>query len=412
MKRRVVITGLGTINPIGNSVEEAWKNCKAGVCGISEITAFDASEFKVKVAAEVKNFKPEDYIDKKEARRMDRFTQLAVAAANEAVKDSGLDMEKEDADRCGVLVSSGIGGLDTLANEHSRGLERGFEKVSPLFIPMCISNMAAGQIAIAHGLKGMCSCVVTACAGGTNAVGDAFHYIRDGYSEVMVCGGAEATVTPFGIGGFASMKALSLSEDPNRASIPFDKERGGFVLGEGSGILVLEEYEHAKARGAKIYGEVVGYGTSCDAYHITAPSPDGSGPAKCMENAVKDAGLALTDIEYINAHGTSTHLNDVGETKAIRMVFGDHADKLMVSSTKSMTGHMLGGTGAVEAIFTTLALKEGFVPATINYQVPDEECDLDIVPNEGRQANIKVAMSNSLGFGGHNACVVIKKFEE
>lgn len=412
MKRRVVITGLGTINPIGNSVEEAWKNCKAGVCGISEITAFDASEFKVKVAAEVKNFKPEDYIDKKEARRMDRYTQLAVAAANEAVKDSGLDMEKEDADRCGVLVSSGIGGLDTLANEHSRGLERGFEKVSPLFIPMCISNMAAGQIAIAHGFKGMCSCVVTACAGGTNAVGDAFHYIRDGYSEVMLCGGAEATVTPFGIGGFASMKALSLAEDPNRASIPFDKERGGFVLGEGAGILVLEEYEHAKARGAKIYGEVVGYGTSCDAYHITAPSPDGSGPAKCMENAVKDAGLALNDIEYINAHGTSTHLNDVGETKAIRMVFGDHADKLMVSSTKSMTGHMLGGTGAVEAIFTTLALKEGFVPATINYQVPDEECDLDIVPNEGRQANIKVAMSNSLGFGGHNACIVIKKFEE
>lgn len=412
MKRRVVITGLGTINPIGNSVEEAWKNCKAGVCGISEITAFDASEFKVKVAAEVKNFKPEDYIDKKEARRMDRYTQLAVAAANEAVKDSGLDMEKEDADRCGVLVSSGIGGLDTLANEHSRGLERGFEKVSPLFIPMCISNMAAGQIAIAHGFKGMCSCVVTACAGGTNAVGDAFHYIRDGYSEVMLCGGAEATVTPFGIGGFASMKALSLSEDPNRASIPFDKERGGFVLGEGAGILILEEYEHAKARGAKIYGEMVGYGTSCDAYHITAPSPDGSGPAKCMENAVKDAGLALNDIEYINAHGTSTHLNDVGETKAIRMVFGDHADKLMVSSTKSMTGHMLGGTGAVEAIFTTLALKEGFVPATINYQVPDEECDLDIVPNEGRQANIKVAMSNSLGFGGHNACIVIKKFEE
>lgn len=412
MKRRVVITGLGTLNPIGNSVEEAWKNCKAGVCGIGEITAFDASEFKVKVAAEVKSFKPEDYMDKKEARRMDRYTQLAVAAANEAVKDSGLDMEKEDADRCGVLVSSGIGGLDTLANEHSRGLERGFEKVSPLFIPMCISNMAAGQIAIAHGFKGMCSCVVTACAGGTNAVGDAFHYIRDGYSEVMLCGGAEATVTPFGIGGFASMKALSLSENPNRASIPFDKERGGFVLGEGAGILVLEEYEHAKARGAKIYGEVVGYGTSCDAYHITAPSPDGSGAAKCMENAVKDADLALTDVEYINAHGTSTHLNDVGETKAIRMVFGDHADKLMVSSTKSMTGHMLGGTGAVEAIFTTLALKDGFVPATINYQVPDEECDLDIVPNEGRQADIRVAMSNSLGFGGHNACIVIKKFEE
>lgn len=411
MKRRVVITGLGTVNPIGNNVETSWKNCKAGVCGIGEITAFDASEFKVKVAAEVKDFVPEDYLGKKEAKRMDRFTQLAVVAANEAVKDSGLDMEKEDADRCGVLVSSGIGGLTTIAGEHTKGLDKGFERISPLFVPMSITNMAAGQIAIAHGFQGMCSCVVTACAGGTNAVGDAFHYIRDGYSEVMLCGGAESTVTPFGIGGFASMKALSLSEDPNRASIPFDKERGGFVLGEGAGILVLEEYEHAKARGAKIYGEIIGYGVSCDAYHITAPSPDGSGPAKCMENAVKDAQIALTDVEYINAHGTSTHLNDAGETKAIRMVFGDHADKLLVSSTKSMTGHMLGGTGAVEAIFTTLALKDGFVPATINYQVPDEECDLDIVPNEGRQKDIKVAMSNSLGFGGHNACVVIRKYE-
>ncbi|MDE5967185.1 MAG: beta-ketoacyl-ACP synthase II [Lachnospiraceae bacterium] len=411
MKRRVVITGMGTLNPIGNSVEEAWKNCKAGVCGIDNITAFDTTDFKVKVAGEVKNFKPEEYIDKREARRMDRFTQLAVAAANEAVKMSGLDMEKEDADRCGVLVSSGIGGLGTLADEHTRGSERGFEKVSPLFVPMSIVNMAAGQIAIAHGFKGMCSCVVTACAGGTNAVGDAFHYIRDGYSEVMLCGGSESTVTPFGIGGFASMKALSLATDANRASIPFDKERDGFVLGEGAGILVLEEYEHAKARGAQIYAEVIGYGVSCDAYHITAPSPDGSGPAKCMENAVKDAGISLTDIEYINAHGTSTHLNDAGETRAIRMLFGEHADKLMVSSTKSMTGHMLGGTGAVEAIFTAMALKDGFVPATINYQVPDEECDLDIVPNKGREKDIKVALSNSLGFGGHNASIVFKKYE-
>lgn len=411
MKRRVVITGMGTLNPIGNSVEEAWKNCKAGVCGIDNITAFDTTDFKVKVAGEVKNFKPEEYIDKREARRMDRFTQLAVAAANEAVKMSGLDIEKEDADRCGVLVSSGIGGLGTLADEHTRGMERGFEKVSPLFVPMSIVNMAAGQIAIAHGFKGMCSCVVTACAGGTNAVGDAFHYIRDGYSEVMLCGGSESAVTPFGIGGFASMKALSLATDANRASIPFDKERDGFVLGEGAGILVLEEYEHAKARGAEIYAEVIGYGVSCDAYHITAPSPDGSGPAKCMENAVKDAGISLTDIEYINAHGTSTHLNDAGETRAIRMLFGEHADKLMVSSTKSMTGHMLGGTGAVEAIFTAMALKDGYVPATINYQVPDEECDLDIVPNNGREKNITVALSNSLGFGGHNASIVLKKYE-
>ena len=412
MKRRVVITGMGALTPIGNDLETSWKNCKAGVCGIKEITAFDTTDFKVKVAGEVKDFKPEDYMDKKEARRMDRFTQLAVAAANEAVKMSGIDIEKENADRCGVLVSSGIGGLETIAAEHKRGMERGFEKVSPLFIPMSISNMAAGQIAIAQGFKGMCSCVVTACAGGTNAVGDAFHYIRDGYSEVMLCGGAESANTPLGIGGFASMKALSLSTDPNRASIPFDKERNGFVLGEGAGILVLEEYEHAKARGAKIYAEIIGYGVSCDAYHITAPSPDGSGPAKCMENAVADAGIALTDVEYINAHGTSTHLNDAGETKAIHMVFGEHAKKLMVSSTKSMTGHLLGGTGAVEAIFTAMALKDGFVPATINYQVPDEECDLDVVPNQGREKDIKIAMSNSLGFGGHNACIVLKKYEE
>ncbi len=411
MKRRVVITGMGTINPIGNDVETAWKNCQAGVCGIGKITAFDTADFKVKVAGEVKDFKPEDYIDKREARRMDRFTQLAVAAAKEAVTMSGLDINKEDAGRCGVLVSSGIGGLGTLANEHSRGMERGFEKVSPLFVPMTIVNMAAGQIAIAHGFQGMCSCVVTACAGGTNAVGDAFHYIRDGYSEVMLCGGSESTVTPFGIGGFASMKALSLSDNPDRASIPFDKERDGFVLGEGAGILMLEEYEHAMARGAVIYAEIVGYGVSCDAYHITAPSPDGSGAAKCMENALKDGELSAADVEYINAHGTSTHLNDAGETRAIRTVFGSHADKLMVSSTKSMTGHLLGGTGAVEAIFTALALKDGYVPATIHYQVPDEECDLDIVPNEGRKKNIKVAMSNSLGFGGHNACIVLKKFE-
>ncbi len=411
MRRRVVITGLGTVNPIGNNVETAWKNCKAGVCGIDKITAFDTTDFKVKVAAEVKDFDPTDYIDKKEAKRMDRFTQIAMVAANEAISDAGLHMEQEDADRCGVLVASGIGGLATIAAEHSRGLERGYEKISPLFIPMTISNIAAGQIAIALGIIDLCSSMVPACAGGTNAVGDAFHYIRDGYSEVMVCGGAEATVTPFGIGGFASMKALSLTEDPNRASIPFDKERNGFVLGEGAGILVLEEYEHAKARNAKIYGEVIGYGASCDAYHITAPAPDGSGAAKCMENAVKDAGIALTDVDYINAHGTSTHLNDAGETKAIHMAFGEHANHLMVSSTKSMTGHMLGGTGAVEAIFSVLALKDGFVPATIHYEVPDEECDLDIVPNVGRQKDIKVAISNSLGFGGHNACVAFKKFE-
>ena len=408
--RRVVITGMGTVNPLANSVEETWDAVKQGKCGIGPITHFDTTDLKVKLAGEVKNFDAAEVLGPKEARRMDVYTQYACAAAKEALADSGLDMEKENADRCGCIVSSGIGGLETICIEHGKGEEKGYSKISPYFIPMTISNMAAGQIAIMYGLKGMCTSVVTACASSNNAIGDSFHRIRDGYEDVMVCGGAEGVVIPLAIGGFQSMKALCTGEDPNRASIPFDKERHGFVMGEGAGILVIEELEHAKARGAKIYAEIVGYGTNCDAYHITAPNPEGEGGAKCMALAVKDAGLEMTDVDYINAHGTSTSLNDAGETLAIKKAFGDHAYKLMVSSTKSMTGHLLGAAGAVEGIITTLALRDGFVPATINYREKDEDCDLDIVPNEGRKADINVALSNALGFGGHNASIVFKKY--
>ena len=410
-RRRVVITGVGAVTPIGNDVPAFWEAIRAGVCGIGPITHFDTANYKASLAAEVKEFHPETVIDKKELRHMDRFTQFAVVAAHEAMADSGLDLAREDAGRCGTIVSSGIGGMETTETEHSKGLEKGFDRISPFYIPMTIANMAAGQIAIAFGLKGMCGCPVAACAGGVNAVGDAFHYVRDGYAEVMVCGGAEATITPMGVGGFTSMRALCLSADPNRASIPFDKERSGFVMGEGAGILVLEELEHAKARGAKIYAEVTGYGATCDAYHITAPTPDGEGGARAMAEAMRDGGIAPEEVDYINAHGTSTELNDAGETAAIRRTFGGHADRLMVSSTKSMTGHMLGAAGAVEAIITALSLHEGFVPATIHYQVPDEACDLDIVPNEGRQAEIRCALSNSLGFGGHNATIALRKWE-
>ncbi len=408
--RRVVITGMGTVNPLANSVEATWDAVKAGKCGIGPITRFDATDFKVKLAGEVKNFDAAEVLEPKEAKRMDVYCQYACAAAKEAMADSGLEMEKENADRVGCIVSSGIGGLSTIAEEHTKGETKGYNRISPFFIPMAISNMAAGQIAIMFGLKGICTSVVTACASSNNAIGDSFHRIRDGYEDVMVCGGAEGVVMPLAIGGFQSMKALCTSEDPNRASIPFDKERHGFVLGEGAGVLVIEELEHAKARGAKIYAEIVGYGTNCDAYHITAPNPEGEGGAKCMTLAVKDAGLEMTDVDYINAHGTSTSLNDAGETLAIKKAFGDHAYKLMVSSTKSMTGHLLGAAGAVEAVITTLALKNSFVPATINYQVPDEACDLDIVPNEGRNEAINVALSNALGFGGHNASLVFKKY--
>ena len=407
--RRVVVTGLGAITPIGNNVEDMWKGVKEGRCGVGPITRYEVGDRKVSLAAEVKDFEPEDFIEKKDLRKMDRYTQFAVVAAKEAMADSGIDMEKEDKSRCGVIVSSGIGGIETTVNENIKCLEKGYDRVSPYFIPMIISNMAAGNIAIQYDLQGICTCIVTACASATNAIGEAFHRIRDGYEEVMVCGGAEAPITPIGIGGFTSSKALSRETDPNRASIPFDKERNGFVMGEGAGILVLEEYEHAINRGAKIYCEVVGYGSNCDAHHITAPLEDGSGAARCMTLALKDGNVDPDEVVYINAHGTSTPLNDKGETNAIKTAFGDHAKELMVSSTKSMTGHLLGASGGVEGVITAKAVKEGFVPATINFKEKDEDCDLDIVPNVGRDADITYAMSNSLGFGGHNASVVFKK---
>ena len=411
-KRRVVITGMGTVNPIGNSVAESWEAVHAGKCGIAPITRYDTAGLKVKLAGEVKNLDLETLLGKRECKKMDRFTQLALAASDQAVADSGLDRERENLDRCGIIFSSGIGGFETIEEAYKRAETRGYDSVSPFMIPMIISNMAAGQMAIRYGFRGMCTCVVTACASSNNALGDAFRHIRDGYSEVMLCGGAEAAITPLAMGGFTSMKALSDSADPKRASIPFDAERSGFVMGEGAGALLLESYEHAAARGAKIYAEVIGYGSSCDAYHMTAPAPGGVGGAACMAQALADAGIAPEDVDYINAHGTSTPMNDSCETQAIHTTFGEHARKLMVSSTKSMTGHLLGAAGAVEAIFTALALKEGYVPATIGYQVPDPACDLDIVPNEGRKADIRIALSNSLGFGGHNAAVVLKKWEE
>ena len=408
--RRVVITGMGTVNPVGNTVEEAWKNVKDGVCGIAPITHFEVTDPRVSLAAEVKNLDAGEFIDKKELKKMDAFCTYALIAADEAVADAGIDFG--DDERSGIIISSGIGGIGVIENESIKCNEKGMDRISPFLIPGAITNMAAGRIAIKYGIHGICECVVTACAGAGNAIGDAFRQIRDNYADVMLCGGTEGSITSLCVGGFNTMKALSRATDPNRASVPFDKERAGFVMGEGAGILVIEELEHAKARNAKIYGEIVGYASNCDAYHITAPLEYGSGAAKCMELALKDAGIKAEDIDYINAHGTSTPMNDKGETMAVKKAFGDHAYKLMMSSTKSMTGHLLGASGAIEAIFSTLALKDGFVPATINYQVPDEECDLDIVPNEGRKADITYAMSNSLGFGGHNVSLIFKKYTE
>ena len=410
-RRRVVITGLGAVTPVGLTASESWQAVKDGVCGIAPITQFDPTGMKVHLAAEVKGFDPANCMTKPEAKHMGRFTQFVVAWAKEALADAAFDPAQADLDRCGVIISSGIGGLSITESEHDRGKEKGWDRVSPFYIPMGICNMAAGQVAILSGFRGMCSCPVTACAGGTNAVGDAFHYIRDGYADAMLCGGTEASVTPLAIGGFTSMKALTQAEDPARASIPFDAERSGFVLGEGAGMLLLEELDHALARGARIYAEVVGYGATCDAYHMTAPRPDGSGGAKAMALALADGGAVPEDVDYINAHGTSTRLNDAGETAAVKTVFGSHAYKLAMSSTKSMTGHMLGAAGAVEAIFTALSLHDGFLPATIHYQTPDPECDLDVVPNEGRSVEIRYAMSTSLGFGGHNGSLLMKKWE-
>ena len=410
--RRVVITGLGTVNPLGLNTRDSWQAVRDGVCGIGLITQYDAGGQKVKLCAEVKGFDPEQFLDRKDARHMARFSQLAMASAMEAMADGGLVMEREDPLRCGVIVSSGIGGLSITVEELDKGHAKGFDRVSPYYIPMTICNMAAGLIAIRYGFQGMCTCPVTACAGGTNAVGDAFRSIRDGYADVMLCGGAESVVTPLAIGGFTTMRALYTGSDPDRASIPFDKERSGFVLGEGAAILLLEEYGHAKARGAKIYAELCGYGVSCDAYHMTCPAPDGSGGAAAMALALADGGVAPDQVDYINAHGTSTPLNDKGETAAVKTVFGDWAYHLAISSTKSMTGHMLGAAGAVEAVFTALALRDGYLPATIHYREPDPECDLDVVPNQGREASLRYALSNSLGFGGHNACILLNHWEE
>lgn len=410
-KRRVVVTGIGTINPIGHNVEETWKSIEEGKCGIAPISLFDTKGMKVTLAGEVKDFDVTKYIDKKEAKKMDRFIQMGMIASKEAMLDSGLDINNIDSHRFGVIVSSGIGGLGSIEKNYQTGEKRGFDRVSPFFIPMTISNLAAGHIAIAYHAQGLCTCPVTACAGGTNAIGDAFRNIRDGYQDVMIAGGCEASVTPLGIGGFTSMKALSDATDPNRASIPFDKERNGFVMGEGAGILILEELEHALKRGAHIYGEITGYGVSCDAHHITAPLPNGEGGAYAMQNALDDAGISYDVIDYINAHGTSTHLNDLCETEAIKSVFKEHAYKLAVSSTKGHTGHCLGAAGGIEAVLSVLALKHDFIPPTLNYQVKDAECDLNVVPNVGVKKDLHYVMSNSLGFGGHNASIIFKEYD-
>ncbi len=404
--KRVVITGLGAITPIGNNVETMWQSMKDGVCGIDIISKFDPSTTKAKVAAEVKDFDPTQYIDKRECRRMDLFCQYALAAAAQAVEDSGIE-GKVAPERFGCYVGSGVGGIHTFYDQ-SVNLYTG-KNISPFFIPMMIGNIAAGNVAIRFKAQGPCLPVVTACSTSTHALGEAFHAIKYGMADAVIAGGAEATITPLAINGFTSCKALTLTDDPRRASIPFDKERSGFVMGEGSGILILEEYEHAVARGAKIYAEICGYGNTCDAHHITAPDPEGKGAARCVQLALEEAGYKGDEELYINAHGTSTSLNDSGETKAFKQVLGEKAYKAHISSTKSMTGHMLGATGAVEAIAATLALKEGIVPPTVNYKEPDPECDLDYTPNKAVEALVEMALSTTFGFGGHNACIALRK---
>ena len=408
--RRVVITGLGAVTPIGNDVESFWTGIKEGKTGFAPITAFDTTDYKVKIAAEVKDYDPLQTIDKKSAKRMERFSQFAVTAAGEAIKNAGLDMEKEDAFRVGCAVSSGIGSLQSIERDYVRLLEKGPSKVSPLWIPLMISNMAAGNVSIAYGLKGKNINVVTACASGTHAVGEAFRTIQYGDADVMVAGGTEAAICPIGVSGFTALTALSTCEDPKTCSLPFDARRSGFVMGEGSGVLVLEELEHAKARGAKILAEVVGYGSSADAFHITSPAEDGSGAARAMTNAVADAEVTTDEIDYINAHGTATHLNDLFETRAIKLAFGEHAYQMKINSTKSMVGHLLGAAGAVELITCVKELQEGYLHQTVGLQEREEELDLDYC-QEAYQGEVRYALSNSLGFGGHNASVLLKKFE-
>lgn len=410
--KRVVITGMGTINPIGHNVEQTWESIKKKECGIQEITLIDSSTYKTKFDAEIKNYDPNEYFDSKTAKRNDRYTQFGIIAAREAVKDSGITKENSDHSRIGTYFSSGIGGLTTIQEQCKVYFEKGNSRISPLFIPMGISNMAAGTIAIEYGFKGESMSIVTACASSAHAIGEAYRAIQLGEEDIILAGGSEAAINEVAMGGFENMKALTHATELDRASIPFDAERSGFVMGEGAGAIILEELEHAKARGAKIYAELIGYGSTTDAYHITSPSPDGEGGANAMARALRNANIKPEEVDYINAHGTSTHLNDAIETKAIKATFGEHAKKLMVSSTKGNTGHLLGGAGVLEAIISIKAINESLVPPTINYKVKDEECDLDIVPNEPRKSEIKVAMSNSLGFGGHNATIIVRKYEE
>ena len=412
MKTRVVVTGMGAITPIGNDVESFWQALKDKTLGIGPITYFDTADFKCKLAAEVKDFDAKAYMDPKTARRMEPFSQFAVAAAKQALDQSGIDIEKEDPFRVGVSVGSGIGSLQAMERSETKLLEKGPSRVEPLLVPLMICNMAAGNVAIQFGLKGKCINVVTACATGTHSIGEAFRAIQYGEADVMVAGGTEASITPIGIAGFTSLTALNTTDDPKRASIPFDKDRNGFVMGEGAGVVVLESLEHAKARGANILAEVVGYGATCDAYHITSPAEDGSGAAKAMEFAMKDAEIMPEQVDYINAHGTSTHHNDLFETKAIRLALGDQAEKVKINSTKSMIGHLLGAAGGVEFITCVKSIQDGYVHATLGLEEPGEGCDLDYTQGDGVEMNVNYAISNSLGFGGHNASLIVKKFTE
>lgn len=411
MKKRVVVTGLGAITPIGNNVKDFWNGIKQEKLGFAPISYFDTSDYKVKLAAEVKDFKPEEYMDKKAARRMELFCQYAVAASKEAIEDAGLDMEKEDPYRVGCAIGNGVGSLQSMQREYTRLLDRGPSKVSPMLVPLMITNMATGNVSITYGLKGKSINVVTACATGTNSIGEAFRTIQYGDADVMVAGGTEGSIAEIGVAGFASLTALSNSEDPARCSIPFDKDRDGFVMGEGAGVVVLEELEHAKARGAKIYAEVLGYGCSSDAYHITSPAEDGMGAATAMVNAVKDAGIAMNDITYINAHGTSTHYNDLFETRAIKAAFGDHAGNIKINSTKSMIGHLLGAAGAVEFITCVKEIEDGYIHNTVGLKDTEEEMDLNYC-KESYDEELKYALSNSLGFGGHNASLIVGKYTD
>lgn len=411
MKRRVVITGMGAVTSLGIGADKLWQSIKEGKCGISKIERIDVSDLPAKVASEVKDFNPEDFIEKKESRRMDRFAQFALTAAQMAVADSKLDLYKINKERLGVIIGSGTGGIETLENQCAEFQEKGYRRVSPFLVPMMICNMASGLVAIKFGAKGYNECSVTACASSTNSIGDAFKVIQRDDADIMIAGGAEACITRLTIAGFCSSKAMTTNSDPEMACRPFDIDRNGFILGEGSGVLILEELEHALSRGANIIAEVVGYGCTNDAFHITAPAEGGEGAARCMEIAIKDAGIMPSEIGYINAHGTSTKANDKNETAAVKSVFGEYAYELPMSSTKSMTGHLLGAAGAVEAIITALALRDGFLPPTINYKNPDPECDLNYIPNEGKDSNINYALSNSFGFGGHNASLVLKAFK-